>query len=62
MVESLKKCKLIHNLGIGYEGLDVKATTEHGICVSTLAYYCLKKLSDHTTAPILAVYQGTRST
>jgi len=54
VIEKLSKCKLIHSLGIGYEGIDVKAATEYGICVSAPAGYCLEEVSDHTMALILA--------
>ena len=54
MIEKLSKCKLIHSIGIGYEGIDVNAATEYGICVSTPADYCLEEVSDHAMALILA--------
>ena len=54
VIENLSKCKLIHCIGIGYEGIDVKVATEHGICVSTPADYCLEEVSDHAMALILA--------
>jgi len=53
-IESLTKCKLIHCIGIGYDGIDVKAATENGICVSTPADYCLEEVSDHAMALIFA--------
>jgi D-3-phosphoglycerate dehydrogenase len=54
VIQKLNKCKLIHNLGLGYEGIDIAAATEHGICVSWPAGYCLEEVSDHTMALILA--------
>jgi len=54
VIEKLTKCKLIHCLGIGYDGIDVKAATEGGVCVSTPADYCLEEVADHTMALILA--------
>ena len=54
VIDKLSKCKLIHSIGIGYEGIDVKAATEHGICVSTPADYCLEEVSDHAMALILS--------
>ena len=53
VMERLSKCKLIHNLFIGYEGVDIAAATERGICVSYAAGYCLEEVSDHTMALIL---------
>lgn len=54
VLSSLNKCRLIHNLGLGYEGIDVEAATEQGIFVSYPAGYCLEEVSDHTMALILA--------
>jgi len=54
VIEKMSKCKLIHSLGIGYDGIDVKAATEHGICVSNPADYCLEEVSDHAMALLLA--------
>ncbi len=54
VIEKLSKCKLIHSIGIGYEGIDVKAATEQGICISTPADYCLEEVSDHAMALILS--------
>jgi len=54
VIEKLSKCKLIHCIGIGYEGIDVEAATEHGICISTPTDYCLEEVSDHAMALTLA--------
>jgi len=54
VIESLNKCKLIHNMGLGYEGIDIEAATECGICVSYPGGYCVEEVSDHTMALILA--------
>jgi D-3-phosphoglycerate dehydrogenase len=54
VIEKMSKCKLIHSIGIGYDGIDVKAATEHGICVSNPADYCLEEVSDHAMALLLA--------
>jgi len=54
VIEKLSRCKLIHSIGIGYEGIDVEAATEYGICVSTPADYCLEEVADHAMALILA--------
>lgn len=53
-IEKMTKCKLIHSIGIGYDGIDVKAATEQGICVSNPADYCLEEVSDHAMALLLA--------
>ena len=54
VIEVLDRCKLIHSLTLGYEGIDIETATERGICVSYPAGYCLEEVSDHTMALILA--------
>jgi D-3-phosphoglycerate dehydrogenase len=54
MIGQLHKCRIIANIGIGYEGIDVDAATEQGICVSNVADYCLDEVAEHTIALILA--------
>lgn len=54
VIERLTKCKLIHNLSTGYEGIDIKAATEHGICVSFPGDYSTEEVAEHTMALILA--------
>lgn len=53
VIESLTNCKLISVVGIGYDWVDVKAATEHGICVANNPSYCRDELSDHTMALLL---------
>jgi len=54
VIEKLNRCKLIYNLGTGYEAIDVAAATEHGICVSYPDGYCTEEVAEHTMALILA--------
>ena len=54
VIERLNKCRIISSVGIGYEGIEVKAATEHGILVVNTPDYCLEEVSDHTMALILA--------
>lgn len=54
VIEQLHKCKIIANIGMGYEGIDVDAATDQGICVANVAGYCLDEVSEHTVALILA--------
>lgn len=53
VIRELKNCRLIASLGIGYEGIDVQAATEYGICVSNVADYCLEEVSDHAITLLL---------
>ena len=54
IIEQLHNCKIIANIGIGYEGIDVEAATECGVCVANVADYCLDEVSEHTLALMLA--------
>jgi D-3-phosphoglycerate dehydrogenase len=54
IIERLNKCKLIYNLGTGYEAIDIAAATEHGICVSYPGDYCTEEVAEHTMGLILA--------
>lgn len=54
VVGNLKKCRLIHNMATGYEGIDVKAATEQGICVANAGDWAAEEVSDHTMALLLA--------
>ncbi|MFH1625854.1 MAG: C-terminal binding protein [Pseudomonadota bacterium] len=54
VIEQLTKCRFIQSMGIGYDKLDVRAATEHGILAANVPDYCLEEVSDHTMALILA--------
>jgi D-3-phosphoglycerate dehydrogenase len=54
VMRRLNKCKLIHNIGTGYDGVDIEAATECGICVSYPGDYCMGEVAEHTMALILA--------
>lgn len=54
VISMLNKCKLINNIGTGYEGIDIEAATEYGICVSYPGDYCMDEVAEHTMALILA--------
>jgi len=54
IIEQLHNCKIIANIGIGYEGIDVEAATECGVCVANVADYCLDEVAEHTIALVLA--------
>jgi len=54
VIESMEKCRLISVIGIGYEGVDIRAATERGVLVSNVPYYCLDEVADHAMALILA--------
>jgi D-3-phosphoglycerate dehydrogenase len=54
VIEGLKRCRMIYNIGTGYETIDLAAATEHGICVSYPDGYCSGEVAEHTMAFILA--------
>ena len=54
VIENLTKCRVISNMGVGYDNIDVDAATEHGICVCHVPDYCMDEVSDHAMALILA--------
>ncbi|MFC1944041.1 C-terminal binding protein [Chloroflexota bacterium] len=54
VIERLAKCRIISNIGIGYDGVDVEAATERGICVANVPDYCIEEMADHTIALLLA--------
>ena len=53
VIENLNKCRIIACLGIGYDTVDVKAATEHGICVTNVPDYCIEEMSDQALALLL---------
>jgi D-3-phosphoglycerate dehydrogenase / 2-oxoglutarate reductase len=54
IIEQLDKCRFIEGLGTGYDGINIKAATEHGIGIIHNAGLCKEELSDHAMALILA--------
>jgi len=54
VMEQLERCRLIYNIGTGYETIDMEAATEHGICVSYPDAYCSEEVAEHAMALILA--------
>jgi len=54
VIEQLRRCKIIANIGMGYDGIDIDAASEQGICVANTADYCLDEVAEHTIALMLA--------
>jgi len=65
VIEKLEKCRIISSPGIGYDGIDLEAATDHGICVTNTPDYCLEEVSDHAMALLLCcarkVYQQDKA-
>jgi D-3-phosphoglycerate dehydrogenase len=56
-ISSLKKCKVILRIGIGYDNIDVGAATDCGIFVCNVPDYCVDEVSDHALSLILASWR-----
>ncbi len=54
VIDSLPKLRLISQIGIGYDFIDVDTATEAGVIVANTPDYCLEEVSDHTMALLLA--------
>jgi len=55
VIEKLAKCRILSSIGIGYDGMDVDAATEHGIYITNVPDYCLEEMAEHTLALIFAL-------
>ncbi|MFW5908310.1 MAG: C-terminal binding protein [Desulfosalsimonas sp.] len=53
-IENMKQCRMIYNLGTGYEAIDLDAATDNGICVSFPGGYCSLEVAEHAMGLILA--------
>jgi D-3-phosphoglycerate dehydrogenase len=54
VISKLEKCRIIHNIGAGYERIDVPAATDYGICVSYPADYCAEEVAEHSMTLLFA--------
>lgn len=55
VIERLEKCRVLTNIGVGYQNIDVTAATDCGICVVNNPEYCLEEVSDHAMALLLSL-------
>lgn len=54
-LQSLKKCRILSRLGVGYDNIDVSAATENGIAVAYVPEATVCEVSDHAMALLLAL-------
>jgi len=54
VIENMEECRMIYNLGTGYEAIDLDAATDCGVCVSSPGGYCSLEVAEHTIGLILA--------
>jgi D-3-phosphoglycerate dehydrogenase / 2-oxoglutarate reductase len=55
LLSELKKCKAIGRFGLGVDNIDLPAAKEFGIAVNYVPDYCLREVSDHAIALLLAL-------
>ena len=51
----LTKCKAIGRFGLGVDNIDLPTAKEKGIAVNYVPDYCIREVSDHTMALLLAL-------
>src|SRR5215467_4733177 len=55
LLRALTRCKVIGRFGLGVDNIDIKAAAERGIVVTYVPDYCMREVSDHAMALILAL-------
>jgi len=55
IINQLTKCKAIGRFGLGVDNIDLVAAKEKGILVNYVPDYCIREVSDHAMAMLLAL-------
>lgn len=55
LIGQLTKCKAIGRFGLGVDNIDLAAAKEKGIAVNYVPDYCIREVSDHAMALLLAL-------
>jgi D-3-phosphoglycerate dehydrogenase len=55
LLREFTRCKAIGRFGLGVDNIDIAAATELGITVTYVPDYCLREVSDHAMALLLAL-------
>jgi D-3-phosphoglycerate dehydrogenase len=55
LLQQLKRCKVIGRFGLGVDNIDIPAAARLGIVVTYVPDYCLREVSDHAMALLLAL-------
>ena len=55
LLRQLRRCKAIGRFGLGVDNIDLPAAKELGIAVNYVPDYCLREVSDHAMALLLAL-------
>jgi D-3-phosphoglycerate dehydrogenase len=55
LLKELKRCKVIGRFGLGVDNIDIPAAAALGITVTYVPDYCMREVSDHAMALLLAL-------
>jgi D-3-phosphoglycerate dehydrogenase len=55
LLNELRRCKVIGRFGLGVDNIDIPAAAQLGITVTYVPDYCLREVSDHAMALLLAL-------
>src|SRR5919201_1455065 len=55
LLRQLRRCKVIGRFGLGVDNIDLPAAKELGITVTYVPDYCVREVSDHAMALLLAL-------
>jgi len=55
VIERLPNLRVITNIGVGYQNMDVEAATDNGVLCVNNPWYCLEEVSDHAMALLLTL-------
>jgi len=55
LLQELQRCKVIGRFGLGVDNIDIKAAAALNITVTYVPDYCLREVSDHAMALVLAL-------
>jgi D-3-phosphoglycerate dehydrogenase len=55
LLKELKRCKVIGRFGLGVDNIDIPSAARLGIAVTYVPDYCLREVSDHAMALLLAL-------
>ncbi len=55
LLKQLKRCKVIGRFGLGVDNIDIPAAAALGIIVTYVPDYCMREVSDHAMALLLAL-------
>src|SRR6201990_454562 len=55
LLRQLRRCRAIGRFGLGVDNIDLPAAAEKGITVTYVPDYCVREVSDHAMALLLAL-------